>query len=151
MWLVRLIRYGPLFLWVTVVLGLSFGEASMSETSRFIGPLLRFFFPNAPETTIAAYHGFVRKCAHFIEYAILAFWALRAFATSSIDLLREKRFLLAAAIVFLVAAADEYHQSFEPSRTGSLFDALLDCAGGVTMIFLLWFLAGTDSHSSEDS
>ncbi len=63
----------PLVIWMAVILGLGFGEASMSETSRFIRPLLIFLFPNAPEATIAVYHGLIRKSAHVTEYAILAF------------------------------------------------------------------------------
>ena len=137
-WRARLLAYAPLFLWMALVLGLSFGEASMSETSRIIRPLLKFLFPHAPEATITAYHAFIRKSAHFTEYAILAFFAVRAFSFTSIKFIKNGRFWLAVVLVLLVAATDEFHQSFEPFRTSSISDVLLDCTGGVTMDLLYW-------------
>jgi len=146
-WRGKLIAYAPLFLWMALVLGLSFGEASMSETSRIIRPLLKFLFPAAPEATIMAYHAFIRKSAHFTEYAILAFFAIRAFSATSIKFIKNNRFWLAVALVLLVAATDEFHQSFEASRTGSIYDVLLDCTGGVTMALLFWIFSRR-SHPS---
>lgn len=146
-WSRRVIAYAPLFLWMALVLGLSFGEASMSETSRIIRPILKFLFPTAPEATITAYHAFIRKSAHFTEYAILAFFAIRAFSATSIKFIKSNRLWLAAALVLLVAATDEFHQSFEASRTGSIYDVLLDCTGGVTMVILIWLFT-RKSHAS---
>jgi VanZ family protein len=41
----------------------------------------------------------------------------------------------------IVAATDEIRQSFYPNRVGSLADVALDCAGGLTMIFLFRIFA----------
>ncbi len=109
----------------------------MSETSRFIRPLLHFLFPNSPEETLITYHGFIRKFAHFAEYAVLSFWAARAFWSSSIKILQKFWFIFAFFVVFFVASIDEYNQSFNPARTGSIDDVMLDCAGGLTAILLL--------------
>ena len=130
----RIMRYAPLVIWIAVILGLGFGEASMSETSRFIRPLLKFLFPDAPESTLAFYHGLIRKAAHVTEYAVLAFLAVRAFTASSVPILRRRPFLLAIALVALVAASDEFHQSFELSRTGSPADVLFDVSGGLAVL-----------------
>jgi VanZ family protein len=35
------------------------------------------------------------------------------------------------------ALIDEYHQSFVPSRTASVFDSLIDMAGGITALILV--------------
>ncbi len=132
----RISRYAPLLLWMGVVLFASTGSASMSETSRFIRPLLHFLFPDAPEQTLIIYHAYIRKCAHFVEYAVLAFFASRAFLSSSIRVLQKFWFIFAFLIVFLVALIDEYNQSFNPQRSGSIYDFLLDCSGGLTMVLL---------------
>jgi len=133
----RIIRYAPLFLWIGVILFLSTSQASMSNTSRFFRPLLEFLFPNTPEEILIVYHGFLRKLAHLSEYAILAFFAVRAFSSSSINLLQKYWFIASLALVFPVASLDEYNQSFNSLRTGSIYDILLDVSGGLLMIIVL--------------
>ncbi len=112
-------------------------QASMSNTSRFIRPLLEFLFPNTPEETLILYHGYIRKLAHLSEYAILAFWASRAFWSSSVNFLQKYWFIISLATVFLVASIDEYNQSFNLLRTGSIYDVWLDVSGGLWMIMVL--------------
>lgn len=108
----------------------------MQETSLIIRPILKFLFPSSPEATIDLIHGYIRKCAHFTEYGILAFFAFRAAAGSSVSVLRQSRFLVPVIFVALVAAADEYHQSFVPSRTSSGWDVLLDISGSVFVVLI---------------
>jgi VanZ family protein len=142
-------RYAPLLLWIGLIFLFSSTVASANQTSRIIGPILHFLFPSAPEVTIQQYHFLVRKCAHFTEYALLAFWSIRALATSSKQSLRKFRFVLAVLIVLLIASTDEFNQSFEPSRTSSPWDVLLDCIGGATMSFVYWlFFKFRSSRSS---
>ncbi|HXH69212.1 MAG TPA: VanZ family protein [Pyrinomonadaceae bacterium] len=136
-WRGRTIRYAPLFLWIVVILFASTTQGAMSNTSRFIRPLLEFLFPNAPEETLILYHGYIRKLAHLSEYAILAFWASRAFWSSSVEFLQRYWFIFSLALVFLVASIDEYNQSFNLLRTGSIYDVWLDVSGGLLMIMVL--------------
>lgn len=77
-------------------------------------------------------HTFVRKCAHFLEFALLgASLTLTLFSYT-----RFKRFyFLPVAVAFLVAATDEYLQSRTAARGSTLFDVLLD-TGGATAGFL---------------
>ena len=137
----RIFRYAPLILWIGLVLFLSTNQASMSNTSRFVRPLLEFLFPNAPEEVLIMYHGYVRKLAHLTEYAVLAFWASRAFSKSSLKILRRFWFVFAFVLVFLIASIDETNQSYIASRTGSIYDVFLDAAGGILMI-LIFYLIG---------
>jgi VanZ family protein len=139
-WRGRIIRYAPLILWIGLIMFLSSGQASMSNTSRFVRPLLKFLFPDAPEEILIVYHGYIRKLAHVAEYAMLAFWAARAFINSNENSLRRLWFVFAFVLVFLVASIDETNQSFLNSRTGSIYDVMLDAAGGTAMIliFYLW-------------
>ena len=133
-WRGRLFRYAPVILWTGVVLFASTGNASMSQTSRFIRPLLEFIFPNTPEATLIVYHGYIRKLAHFTEYGILAFFAFWAFSA----LFRRNWFLASFSLVALVATIDEINQSNNSARTGSIYDVLLDCFGGATILTIIY-------------
>jgi VanZ family protein len=44
----------------------------------------------------------------------------------------------AVLCTFLVASADEYHQSFIPSRTASPYDVALDVCGAIAAQLLLF-------------
>jgi VanZ family protein len=136
-WRGRIFRYAPLILWIGVVLFASSNSGSMSNTSRFIRPLLEFFFPDSPESTLLIYHGYIRKLAHFAEYAALAVIAARAFRNSSQNFLRNYWFCHSLAVVAVVASTDEINQSFNSARTGSVFDVMIDLSGGIFMITLI--------------
>ena len=135
-----LTAYAPLFIWIFIVLGLGSGIGSMKETSRIIRPLLEFLFPSASPETLTFYHGYIRKLAHLTEYAVLAFLAVRALSASTIAKLREYRFAIAVLIVLVVASLDEFHQSFEASRTSAVWDVVLDVIGGSIAVGLLKIL-----------
>lgn len=121
--------YVPLVVWIAVILILGSGAASATQTSRILKPLIEFLFPTAPPETVAFLQGIFRKSAHFVEYAVLGFLALRSFLRSG-SRLKTKAFLLALLIVALVAVIDETSQSLIESRTGSPWDVLLDIGGG---------------------
>ena len=102
--------------------------------------LLRVFlwiFPQASEATLATIHFLLRKAGHFTEYAILALLAARALRTSYRKLLRQRWFWLSFLLVVVYALGDEFHQSFVPSRTASIYDSMIDMLGGLTALALL--------------
>lgn len=133
-WRRRLWRYGPLVAWTCFVLFASSASFSASNTSRIIRPLLLWLFPNISEASLAYVHFLVRKAAHLTEYGVLALLAARAFRTSQRERLRQLWWLAAFSFVACVALVDEYHQSFLPSRTGTIYDSLLDMTGGATAL-----------------
>jgi VanZ family protein len=133
----RFFAYAPLFIWIAVILILGSGPGASAQTSRFIRPLIEFFFPDASPDTFLLVHGFIRKAAHFIEYAVLALLARRALSYSGIARSVKYRFLLPLAITAAVAGVDEVNQSFQSSRTSSGWDVLLDIAGGFSALILL--------------
>lgn len=135
-WRRRIFRYAPLFLWIGVILFASSTAGAMSNTSKFVRPFLMWLFPDLPEQTIILYHTYIRKLAHFAEYAVLGFFASRAFRYSTKRILHRFWWLCAALIVISVAVIDEFYQSFNVLRTSSVYDVGIDCAGGITMISL---------------
>ena len=135
-WRGRFFRYAPFIFWIGVIFYLSGSGAAMSNTSRFIRPFLEYIFPNAPEATLTIYHGFIRKLAHPTVYAVLAFLAARSYSTSSVKILKRNWFIISIITVFTIASLDEFNQSFNPLRTGTFYDVLLDTAGGLTMLLI---------------
>jgi VanZ family protein len=77
----------------------------------------------------------IRKMAHVFLYG--AFGIALADAFKGIARLGKKRFLFAGLVVVLVGAADEFHQTFVPGRTGRSVDVLVDLAGYLFFLLLV--------------
>ena len=123
----------PVALWVGATQGFAGDSFSEESTSRFIGPLLRWLFPEADPDTIYAMHFTIRKTAHVVEYAILTLLALRAYRLSFA--LRGKHLVLCSlALVFAVECLDEFRQATSEVRGGHFTDVLLDLAGGLMVV-----------------
>ncbi len=133
----RVSRYGPLIVWATLIFIGSSDLLSASHTGAFLVRPLHWLLPNASESTLAALHFILRKAGHFTEYAILAFLAARAFRTSSNQILQERWFWVSLTLVIVYSLSDEFHQSFVPTRTASIYDSMIDTFGGLTMLVLL--------------
>jgi len=133
----RVSRYGPLIVWATLIFIGSSDLLSASHTGTFIVRPLHWLLPNASEAMLASIHFIVRKAGHFTEYAILALLAARAFRTSSNQILCERWFWISLIFVFMYSLSDEFHQSFVPTRTASIYDSMIDSFGGLTMLVLL--------------
>src|SRR5260370_789557 len=133
-WQSRFWRYVPLALWMAVIFFASTSEFSTSNTALLIQPMLRWLFPQMSDERTVLLHFLVRKAGHFTEYAILGLLAARAFSASSHTALRLSWFLAALILVSVYALSDEYHQSFVPSRTSSIYDSFIDIAGGLAAL-----------------
>jgi VanZ family protein len=124
-------RYLPLVVWLAFISIASTDSFNAANTSRIIGPLVLWLFPNTSPETLATIHFVVRKIAHFTEYAILGFLAARAFRV------HQRWFLISLVLIVVYALFDEYHQSFVPSRTASIFDSFIDMAGGLSALIFV--------------
>ena len=79
----------------------------------------------------------LRKFAHMFEYAILALLIFRILRQT------EKRHIywdIGWAFIFTVlyAISDEYHQTFTSGRVGNYFDVMIDAAGALISIWLIY-------------
>jgi VanZ family protein len=118
------------------------GDAlSDRRTSRFIGPVLRWFKPDLSEATVRQCQAVIRKGGHLTEYAVLALLALRAFTRPS-RLLPSvwswRAAALALSFCVLYAMSDELHQAFVPTRQGSPLDVVIDSVGAAIGIGVAW-------------
>ena len=134
----RLSRYGPLVVWAALIFIGSSSALSSTNTSVVLRPVL-WLFPHASEATLALIHFLIRKAGHLTEYAILALFAARAFRTSAREILRTRWFWVSLLFVVAYSLSDEFHQSFVPSRTASIYDSMIDSSGGFVALTMLWW------------
>jgi VanZ family protein len=135
--------------WAALIFIGSTSLLSGSHTSALVRPVL-WLFPHASEATLALVHFLVRKAGHLTEYAILALFAARAFRTSARELLRARWFWISLLFVVAYALSDEFHQSFVPSRTASIYDSMIDSVGGLTALVLLAIRLRVRAESGSD-
>lgn len=92
----------------------------------------------------------LRKTGHVSEFAVLFLLLRRALGHTISGALALT--ITAIFLTILYATSDEYHQSFVPGRTSSLFDVAVDSAGiALALLFLLvrrYFFAAVKSCKS---
>lgn len=135
----RVWRYGPLIIWAALIFIGSSNLLSSSNTTSFLVRPLRSLFPSASDATLATIHFLIRKAGHVTEYFILAVLAARAFRTSSRVILRARWFLVSLVLVVAYALFDEFRQSFVATRTGTIYDSMIDSAGGLLGLLVYWW------------
>jgi VanZ family protein len=86
----------------------------------------------------ATVHHLIRKAGHLLLYGPIGLVWLRAWWMS----LPHSQFLVDALLALLgtavVGCADEWHQSFHPNRTASVWDVLLDCCGAIVLQVIVY-------------
>jgi VanZ family protein len=133
-----------LILWLIVIAIESSSLGSSNNTGRILYPLLHFLFGMDP-FRFEHWHFFIRKGGHVFGYGLLSLLLYRAWREtlrlpgSANWTLRWAN--LAVLGTMLVASLDEYHQSFNPERTGTVRDVILDTCAGITVqiLLFLWF------------
>ncbi len=118
-------------IWAGIIWQFGSDAYSLDRTSRFLQPLIDWVLAGVEVATRLRIHAWIRKSAHFIEYAILALLAFRAALLSAERHRVGTAFWVALFFVATVAAADEFRQSLSAARTGSPYDVLIDVAGGL--------------------
>lgn len=125
---------------MTLIFFASTGAGSAQNTSRFIGPLLRWLFGAVTDETVWAIQFYIRKSGHAVGYAILAILCWRALVRPlhwTREVWQTRSAFLAWTIASVYALTDELHQSLIPSRQGSLWDVLLDSFGAWLGLLLI--------------
>ncbi|MDE3186774.1 MAG: VanZ family protein [Acidobacteriota bacterium] len=126
-------------IWLPVLIGtalIASSSSSLFSSEHTNGPfrwLYELFSGPVSDARWHIVHFYMRKSGHFFGYGVFGLLWLRAWWFS----LPHSRFFVDAALAVLgcgmVASADEFHQAFLPSRTGSPWDVLLDCSGAITL------------------
>jgi len=110
----------------------------------------RFADLSATEQTeiLEIMHLFIRKGAHFTEYAVLAMLTANAIQGFSLSL--PMHWAIPIGFSALYAVTDEIHQYFVPDRACRLLDVGIDTAGaafGTAVVMLLLAIKKRISHN----
>jgi VanZ family protein len=131
----------PVVVWMALIFSASSDSQSGQRSSCIIGPILRWLNPNISEIATDRVVAIVRKVAHVTEYALLAvlLWRARR-GTCGLRGVGWNRYhaRFAFIVTVLYSITDELHQMLVPNRGPSLGDVLLDSAGGLLGLFVLW-------------
>lgn len=128
--------WGPVIVWGILIFVFSTDQFSSSNTSRIIGPLVYWIFPNASLELQESIHYLVRKLGHWSEYFILSLLLFRAFEGQKRNEWKKSWAIWTLILVLFYALSDELHQAFVPSRSALFSDSLLDFLGGSCAV--LW-------------
>lgn len=122
----------PVCLWMAVIFTASSDRDSAQHSSRIIAPLVRWLFPSADPDTVDGLVFLARKCAHVVEYAVLAWLLWRAIRRPVRNDPRPWNWTQAGLALLAAggyAVTDEWHQMFVDNRIGTAWDVLLDTTG----------------------
>ena len=133
-------------LWMIVIAIESTTWLSAHNTSRILYPLLHYLF-GIDYSSFAPLHFYMRKAGHVFGYGLLSVLLFRAWRETFPDPNHSRWTLRWAGFAVIgtaiVASLDEWHQSFLPSRTGTVQDVVLDTCAAIAaqILILLWILS----------
>jgi VanZ family protein len=132
----------PSAIWLAVIVVESTNLGSSEHTSRILYPIFHYLFGMSPQR-FEILHVLLRKSGHFVGYATLSFLLFRSWR-GTFPRLSTRWCLQWATLAFvctaLVAALDEFHQSFSPSRTGTFRDVMLDSSAALIAQILIFVI-----------
>lgn len=130
--------WAPVLAWMAVIVFLSGDQFADANTAAWFAGMPFVDALGLPPAVIAVANLIVRKCAHFVEYAVLGALILRAGRATWPA--RPWRHLVAVAVglAVLYAGFDELRQYLSTAaRSGTLHDVVLDAAGALTGALLV--------------
>jgi VanZ family protein len=132
----------PAFVWVCLIAFESTDFFSSEHTGSMLYSLWAQLFGRVDLHSFVMFHHYLRKTGHVVGYGMLSLLLLRGWRATfgRVPTLLLRATLLAWLGTLSVAALDEWHQSFIPSRTGTVRDVGLDSVAGVAFLVVayLW-------------
>lgn len=137
--IIRVICFILIIIWAILVFKMSNQQGG--ESSGLSRRVTAIFFKS--EELIEIIEPYVRKIAHFVEYAIGGILFISLFLTYEWS--DKKQMLISTLLGIWYAIIDEIHQLLVPERSGSIKDVIIDslgiCTGVIfTMIIYKLFL-----------
>ena len=132
----------PAVVWTVLITFESTDFFSSRNTSGMLYTILTRLFGEINLHDFLVFHHYLRKTGHVVGYGMLSLLLLRGWRAT---LGRVHTLLLRAALLSwlgtaFIAGRDEWHQSYIPSRTGTIWDVALDTVAGVAFLVVayLW-------------
>lgn len=146
----KIVRYWlPVLLMLGVMYYFSTDLFSGENTRGALDKILHLLWP-AGVKHLTQINFTVRKTMHFIEYAALAALVYRAFRADSTIIWRLKWAVYSFGLIVLWSLLDELHQTHTHRRGGSIYDSMLDSAGGLTMLIVIAFVTTRRNKPAND-
>jgi VanZ family protein len=127
-------RWLPVILWCLVIY--TFSESSWftgANTAQVLQVILSYLpFGGGEEEGPSFLNFLIRKAAHLTEFGILAVLVWRALFP------RRASYIGAWLFATAYAATDEWHQSFEPGRTATPKDVVIDSCGALIALVIVF-------------
>ena len=128
----------PVLLWAIVIFLFSTEHFAAPQSSRILGPLLHWLFPDITAERVSSIQFVIRKFAHWFEYFVLAVLLYRALYAESGGRSSVRPAAMTMAFALVWAITDEFHQSLVPSRTASPVDVMIDGFGALCGTFWMY-------------
>ncbi|GAC1657544.1 MAG: hypothetical protein NVS9B15_18890 [Acidobacteriaceae bacterium] len=128
--------------WLVVIAIESTEGMGAAHTLAMLYSVLRWMHMDVSWQTLDEVNHVLRKSGHFVGYGILGILFVRAWAATlsrrnTAQPVLRRAVLIGIFCTLVVAGADEFHQTFLPGRTGSIYDVMLDTAGACLMSVVL--------------
>jgi VanZ family protein len=142
---------GQVWVWLPAVIAAmviateSTNTFSAAHTSSWLRPIFESLVGKLTDSTWDRTNHLLRKTGHFCGYGTVCLTFLRAWLLELGRLVhlgrrvwRQRSCVLAVLSTAVIACLDEWHQTYIPSRTGTVRDALLDTCGATISCVLVW-------------
>ena len=148
----------PTFFWLGVIAYESF-RLSSAVTGSWLSQILNLVHVHLSSESFSAFHHFLRKAGHLTGYGLLCFLLFRSWFHTLADSeagdgkapskpapqysaksgVRWRCAALALTMTLVTAILDEWHQSFDLSRTGTPWDVVIDLSGAILFLLIALF------------
>jgi VanZ family protein len=142
----------PALVWIGLIACESTDSFSAQHTGSILYALLTRLFGDIDFYKFLVFHHYLRKTGHVVGFGMLSVLLLRGWRATLIhnhDWSWRVALLAWLGTVF-VAAMDEWHQSFIPSRTGTWRDAVLDSLAGLVFLLVAYFWSWRSNELAPD-
>ena len=139
--------------WVGLISIESTDMLSSEHTASLLYKLVTRIFGPVNLYEFLQFHFYLRKTGHVLAYGMLSLLLLRGWR-ATLDPARAwlgRVTLLSWLGTVFVAAMDEWHQSFIPSRTGTMRDVVLDSVAGLVFLLIAYAWLSRSTATEEPS